>query len=61
MWQKYLNFTRKKVLLDREVMRTYLSLEKEDLKLDKVFVNGEQFVNNGKVQKWGRYEEKWHG
>jgi len=34
---------------------------KEDLKLDKVFVNGEQFVNNGKVQKWGRYEEKWHG
>jgi len=30
---------------------------KEDLKLDKVFVNGEQFVNNGKVQKWGRYEE----
>ncbi|HOM01281.1 MAG TPA: beta-aspartyl-peptidase [Acetivibrio sp.] len=36
-----------------------LVFEKEDLKLDKVFVNGEQFVDNGKVFRKGRYESKW--
>ncbi|GAE87831.1 beta-aspartyl-peptidase [Acetivibrio straminisolvens] len=35
-----------------------LVLQKEDLKLDKVFVNGEQFADNGTVFKKGRYERK---
>ncbi|ODM27358.1 beta-aspartyl-peptidase [Clostridium sp. Bc-iso-3] len=35
-----------------------LVLRKEGLKIDKVFVNGEQFVDNGRVCKKGRYEKK---